>query len=928
MAGSAKERLQVPPGRLPCEHADAFRRFLKVETQRLKILHRGGASGSEVCRRRAEMMDVLLRHAFDAYLAFFTTQGIPREPLCVVALGGYGRSELNPHSDVDIVLLHDRHRGGPSPLLKAVMVEFNKFPGDTGFDCLPLVRDLDDCVRVANEKMESKTALLEARLVWGDARLFEQMRVVVADHCLKGREDAYIADRLKNQEERRAKWGNAFCLLEPHVKNGCGGLRDYQSLRWMATVKHRVRDLSELVDRGQLSAGDHRLLEKAYDFLLRVRNELHYQVPRKSDVLTRALQPAVAYQLGYHERGLAKRVESFLADYYQHVRNLHLITRNLERRLALRPPGRLRSLGRLLRRSDAAVDGFRIKDGELLGARPDVFQEKPLRLMRAFLVAQQNGLVLHPDLEDRIRQDRRLVNAEFLADPRVHETFLEILNHRGGVARIVRAMHDTDFLGQYIPAFRRITCCVQLEFFHVYTTDEHTLVCLEMLDRIWDSPTPPFKPYHEIFRSIDRPYILYLALLLHDVGKAAKTKDHAADSTRFALTQTRRLSLPVPASATVAFLVRNHLLMTRLSQKLDLDDPEVIREFAATVQTPEQLNLLTLHTFADSMGTSETLWTPFKESLLWTLHRRAERVLAGTAESRAAGPPDLAPLEHEVCRLLPAEIDADEVAAHFRCLPERYFSIHAAREIASDIQLVHRFMERCLLEDGPTLQPVVHWHAEPDRGYVVVKLCTWDRPGLFSRIAGALAAIRLNILNARLFSRDDIPTLDTLFINDPARDRLPGREAREEFESLLARVFGEPNFDLEPLISRHRPSPSPFAPPALEQLPTRISFDNSLVRQRTVVTVDTEDRVGLLYDLTRAFAELQLDIGFARIATERGVASDTFHLSDMRTASVHLPHGTRILGTARQQEIEARLRAILAKAPGPTPAAAASRAPS
>lgn len=917
LAESAALRLKLPPGRMPCEEPEPFKRFLKVEGQRLRMMHRSGESGREVCRARAEMIDVLLQHVFEGYLKVLGAQH-PVVPMALVALGGYGRSELNPRSDVDILLLHDRHRRKASPLLQAIMERFVPFSWTLGLECHPLVRDLDDCVREANLKMESKTALLEARRVWGEASLFEQLRILLQDRCLRGQEDAYVADRLRDQEERHAKWGHSYCLLEPNVKSGCGGLRDYQSLRWMAVVKLRVRELKELTARGVLSAADARKMEEGYDFLLRVRNEIHYQQERRIDVLTRALQPAVAHQLGYGDRSLARRVERFMGDYYRHVRNLHLITRNLERRLALRPPGRLARLGEFLkggaRAREAVVDGFRIKNGELLPGSARMFRDQPRRLIRAFLLAQQRGLQLHPDLEDAIRQSLALVNREFLEDPHVHQTFLEILNRHGNVAWVVRAMHETGFLSKYIPAFRRMTCRVQLEFFHLYTADEHTLVCLEMLDRVAEGKGPPFQPYTELFRGIDRPHILYLALLLHDVGKAVDTRDHASLGTRWAMSQARRLRLPAPATATVAFLVRHHLLMSRMSQKLDLDDPEVIHGFAATVQTSEQLNLLTLHTFVDSMGTSETLWTPFKESLLWTLHRRTEERLAGDGEFRDAAETRLRGQRKDVRRLLPRTFSDDEIDAHFTSLPERYFVVHTPREIAADLSLVHRFMWNQLTPEDRVLEPVVSWHSEPDRGYSMVKVCTWDRPRLFNRIAGALAASGLNILGARIFSRPDGPVFDTLFVNDAETGRLPSREARERFEELLTRSLKGERVGFSELIAKRKPSSVLLAPAVLEFIPLRITFDNELVRSRTVLEIEAEDRVGLLYELTTALAELGLDISFARINTEKSAAIDTFHVGET--------NGTPITGRDRLREVEQRLRETLERRPAKVSAAA------
>ncbi len=535
-------------------------------------------------------------------------------------------------------------------------------------------------------------------------------------------------------------------MQEPNIKNGCGGLRDFQNLLWMAFFKYRTRTLQDLQEREFMTAVEHRQLAAAYDFLLRVRTELHYEVPRPLDVLGKNLQPAVAHALGYGDRSPSRRIEKFMRDLYTHMRNIFLITRTLEQRMALTVPSQSRlSLRAWLpkrRVVPEVLDGFKFINGEIHAVSSRIFRDSPRRLMRVFLHAQQRRLKIHPDLAQLIRNQISLVDRDFLNDEHVRETFLTILERRGEVAAILRAMHEVNLLGKYIPEFGKLTCLVQHEFYHQYAADEHTLVCLEQLDKIWEASDAPYRKYAPLLQGLNRPGLLYLALLLHDVGKAEghKKGGHAEVSADMAMRAAKRLQLDGTASHILRLIIENHLLMAGLSQRRDLDDVAVIRNFARQIQTPENLNLLTLLTFADSQGTSDKLWNSFKDLLLWQLHERALTLLTGGTEFRRASEKQLDLLLQEMRGLAPEAISDEELNAHFAALPPSYFQIHSPGQILDDLELAHRFMHRLILQGDRALSPVTAWLDEPDRGYNVVKVCTWDRSGLFGKITGSLSA--------------------------------------------------------------------------------------------------------------------------------------------------------------------------------------------
>lgn len=916
---NAAKRLTLPTGRVPACELPRYKQFLKVESARLKMLHRAGGRGREICHARAVVFDALHRHILESLLNTLqdeTRRTLPRYAL--IAIGGYGRGELNPHSDIDIMLLHTGDtaaaaRGRVHPFIKLLTepggLLYTLF--DLGLKVGYSVRTIDDCVTAANENIQSKTSLIEARLLCGDAAIFAEMQAVVLARCVRGHEETYIAARLADQAARRQKFGNSVLMQEPNIKNGCGGLRDYQNLLWMAYfTKGRPRNLADLQAKEFISAAEGRQLDAAYDFLLRARNELHYHTNRAGDVLTKSVQPSIAHSLGYTDRSPSRRLEQFMRDYYLHARNIDLITRTVERRLALLPkPVRLPFLSKLLPRRrkqpDPIVDGFRLVDGELLHLSPRVFRDDPCRLMRVFLYAQQRGAKLHPDTAQLLRQELRLVDSAFLRNAHVHESFREILNQRGNVAPALRAMHEVDFLGKYVPEFGKLTCLVQHEFFHIYTADEHTLMCIQRLDDIWAGRVPSAKPYQELFQKIERPFILYLALLLHDAGKAMHSGRHEIDSARIADRVARRLHLDGSTTHTLRLLVEHHLVAIQISQRRDLDDPSVIRQFTAVVQTQENLNKLTLHTLADSLGTSDNLWNSFKDMLLWTLHHKALIELTGATAFLRVEAKQRELLFDEVMKLLPGHVELGEAQAHFGTLPPRYFLIHTAPEIVADITLTNRFMRNLLSNDPDvSLAPAIEWVDEPDRGYSRVTVCTWDRAGLFGKLTGSCTAAGLNILSAQIFTRSDRVALDTFVVTSARTGILSTKEEKDKFAQLLSKSLAG-HVDFDSIIVRQKVANPLYQSIEGEIIPTEIIFDNGTSERCSVIDVQTGDHVGLLYTLSQTLSDLRLDISVAKISTEKGAAMDSFYVTELTGEKVIEPH--------RQHTVEARLRTALLK---------------
>jgi [protein-PII] uridylyltransferase len=905
----ATEQLVLPEGRAPADELVRYKRFLKSEAIRLKKLHRSGGLGREVCVARAAVIDALLQHLFGAALELAPLGKYKKvPPIAVIALGGYGRSELNPHSDIDVQFLcEDRlfNGGKPHEFLRSVTDTVLYTLWDVGLKVGHSVRRVRDCVEEANKDMQSKTALIEARHVTGDEALFEKMTKAVHVKCVKSCVDEYIAERLEDQAARRAKHGNAVTMQEPNVKNGCGGLRDYQNLCWLMHFKLGHRSVEDLEKQKTISKADAERLEAAYSFLLRVRNELHYQLDRPMEVLTKAIQPKIAWRLGHTNRSPAKRLETFMGDYYRHARNIDLIVRSVERRLALVPrPAWQEAIGRWVGgRNEQIIDGFRIANGEINHVKRRVFKDQPRKLMRVFLLMQRHSVRLHPDLAQRIRDQVWLVNRKFREDFHVHETFLEIINQPGAVGHILRRMHELDFLGKYLPEFGRLTCLVQHEFYHQYTVDEHTLVCLEKLDGLWEEKWDQYRRYHGVFEEISRPSTLYLALLLHDAGKGIGADHHEREGARVADHVADRLGLDEAALDSLQLVIRHHLTMAQVAQRRDLDDPQVIRQFVESVETEENLNLLMLHTLADSLGTTDSLWNDFKDTAHWTLYLKSISLFRQETDVARVEEVQRDEIEVEVVKALKGEVPKEEIDAHFSSLPPRYFQTWPPSDIAEDIELVHQFMELQVLYEHRMLEPAVVWQRDHNRGCSMVGICTWNRPGLFARVAGVMAVCALNILSAQIFTRKDSIVLDRFFLTDARTGGLPSAAQREMFSARLKEALAAPE-DLDLDISKLPDSTVEYTSLTGELIPTQIYFDNRSSEAFTVLDLESEDHVGLLYAVTHTLSALGLTIELARINTAKGGANDSFYLVD--------GNGGKIENSVHKQFIETMLRQVIA----------------
>lgn len=866
-------------GKTAAESLEAYRRYRRLEEHRLRLRISAGAGGREVVRQRSDLVDILFRRIFTQVCTLHFGKARP-EGFTVVAFGGYGRREMNPFSDVDIMFLHKGSK--PDGPQTGAVQDIIRLLWDTGFKVGHSVRSISQAISQANEDLQTKTSMLESRWLSGDRELFNTFRETFERKCVTGKEAPYIAWRLLNQKELHEQYGRIVSMQEPNVKHGIGGLRDYQNLLWIGYFHGRASTTAKLVEKKVLTDSERRLLENAYDFLLRVRTEMHFINKRPVDTLTLHLQGQVANRLGYPQKHILNRVEEFMRDYYRHTRNVQRITESAVPRMVpeLQPaPSRRGLLGVLGVKPPRAqrFDGFHAKDGMLYADNPSVLSQDPPRLMRLFQHAQVRGLDLSPGLRDLVRKRLRLVNRTFQYSRANREVFLAILSRKGRVGRILRMMHETDFLGRYLPEFGRLTCLVQHEFYHRYTADEHTLVCIDKLDALIDTPDPKFQGYRELFQENDDPATLYMALLMHDTGKAEHRRHHEEASAFMATRVARRLQLPPEQRRSLVFLVDNHYLLSKTAQSRNLDDPATIAHFAGLVQSVENLEALMLVTLADGQGTSDTAWSDWKEGLVWQLYRSTRAYLGeGEAffEQRRI---DFEDLRQQVLRKLASDY-IGEASAHFAHMPERYFRTFSSSEIAAHIRMFRKFFAAQLREGASGLCPVVKWLHHPEQGHSEVHLCGWDHPGLIARICAAFLANRINILSADIHTRGDNLVLDIFRVCDAKHQPVASERDQRLFLRLLDESLQDPDFDFGPHLAKARPVRG-YRMSQDAEIPTRITVDNLSHPAFTILDLETPDRMGLLYDLFHALHRLDLNVDLARITTEKEAAMDTFYLT-------------------------------------------------
>src|SRR5881392_2845673 len=903
----AENRLAATGARRPTEVLPLYKKFLKVEEHRLRLRHQAGGSGREICARRAELVNIFLRYAFGAASSVAARENGELEvPLALIALGGYGRGELNPFSDIDVMLLH-RRRDEISPHLEEMVNQVLYLLWDSGFKVGHSTRSIKEAIAQANRDMRTKTAMLESRFLAGDRELAQEFRDQFRSKCVDGREREYVEMRMQDQLARHKKFGDSVYLQEPNLKSGCGGLRDYQNLLWVTYFKEGSLSTNQLVGKDWLSESDQRRIERAYDFLLRLRTDLHYATGRATDILHMNLQEQVAMRLGYSPRRGQLRSEALMRDCYHHTRNILRVTERITQQFASRyVTGKTRALFSFLPltrgHKTPISESFFVRNKQLHPAQRDVFRNDPEQMMRAFQLAQERDLDVSPELEDLLSRSLRHVTRtyQYARGPRV--IFTSILSQKGKVGRILRMMHRVDFLGWYIPEFGQLTCLVQHEFLHRYTADEHTLVCIDKLDALAETHDPKLIHYRKLFEELADPLVLYLALLLHDSGKAVG-RPHSEASALFAQRVATRLQLSPEQRKSLILLVDHHLTLSKIAQQRNLDDPATVAELAKIVKHQKNLDALMLLTLADGQGTSAEAWSDWKESLVWELFHETSRYLADQKSYYEQTKIERESLQVSVAEALPPDY-TDEIEAHFDFMPDNYFRGCDVPEIVEHLKLLRSFFENVSSRGEQPLAPAIKWKAFTEHGHSLVSFWTWDHEQLLAKIAGSFSVVPSNILSADVFPRGDNVVLSVFRVCNTKAHAVTDSREFELVEQTLGHALADENFDFLPLIEKaKRQSRLPLAPGI--EFPTHIGVDNKTHPMYTLIEIQAPDRLGLLYDILASLDRESVLIALSRINTQDGAAIDTLYVVD-RSTHTKITDSDRI--TAIQRHLQ---RAIL-----------------
>jgi [protein-PII] uridylyltransferase len=878
----------------PSERTALYQRYMETEQKKILELHRDGAGGVEVCEARAEMIDKILTTILQSTL---NSQETKTSPLALVATGGYGRGTLNPGSDIDILFLVPR-ASNKLPKNAQEIIQQVLYPlWDMGFKVGHACRSIAECIEQAKADQQNFTSLLDTRLISGDSELYKEFLIAFEKNCIRKKQDAFFETRSQDLRSRHKKSSYTVFLQEPNVKESCGGLRDFQNILWIARIKTGSSDLKKLFEDRIITSNTLKEIEEAYDFLMRVRNELHYHTGKATDILTLQLQGIVATAFDYPERSILRRTESFMRDYYRHTRHLYNHTNSIMETFQIQKEtiadSGLTSFLTFRRKKREEFDDFIARDGRIYPANQDIFKDDPHRLMRLFQHTQLRNLRLSPQMRRLVANHWEDIDKPFRYLKANRETFQAILERKGQVARVLRQMHRIGFLGRYLPEFGALDCLVQHEFFHRYTADEHTLRCIDELDKLIDTTDPKLALFRKFFLEIVDPYALYIALILHDTGRSENVREHIDGSAMLAIKLCSRMQIKGPRRALIMFLVDNHLTFWRFATTKNLEDPEVIAEFAGIMKNPEYLDAMLLFTYCDTSGTAPDAWNGWKSSLMLQLHTATHAFLTeGREKFHRKLDANRIQLSDEVISMMREDYQED-IRQHFDRTPAAAFAYREAAEIKTQVRTVRHFL---IAEDeGKSSHPYcVKWTDHPDKGYSTLILASRDRPLLLEKLCCSLASEQINILSADLFTRTDNIVLNMFRVCTTNFEPISNIATRNRFIHTLTTIFEAENYEPEDYLKRK----INFLKPRTEtgvSIPVRAHVSNDLHPTCTTVELQALDRIGLLHDLFHTINQANLNTAHARICTEKGVAMDTLYITTQDHQKISDPETLRKL---------------------------------
>ncbi len=843
------------------------RAYVRKSHEALLQLHRHGAGGGEIVAAYTTLVDFLLCRIFEFASDQCRDQSNGALPPCtLVAQGGYGRRELNPHSDIDLLFLYSSKVG---PYLKAVTERILYTLWDGGLAVGHAVRTVSESIRQAGREMKIKTSLLDARYLCGNQALFEGFEKEVQAYLVRRNGERFVREKLQEARERHERYGGSVYLLEPDVKEGEGGLRDIHTALWIAKVRCQAQGLKELLDKEILSLQELNKLTEARDFLWRVRNELHFSSGKHQDQLTFEEQEKVAPALGFKDEGKMKAVEAFMRSYYMQASEVSRLSQLILNRVLDPTTGtawKVRFWGKEIQ------PGLRLYKGVLSVTDPIVITAQPGNLIGIFHQAQKHNADIDYRTRELVREHTGLIDDQLRRSAAANIPFFEILKWKDRVYETLREMHGCGALGAFIPEFGRLLCMALHDLYHIYTVDQHSLRLIRELERLKAGEFKDAYPLlTQLAREVEKIEVLFLGLLFHDIGKGLGG-GHSEIGTEIARTVARRMRLNVDDTAQLEFLVRYHLVFASTAFRRDLEDEKTILDFAATMGSATNLKMLYLLSYCDMRSVGPDVWNNWKASLLEELYVKTLDVLEGQEkgelriENRRSR---VRRIQGRLRRQLLRQYPRERVEHFFESMPERYFLSTPEDEIPPHFELMEQFVAQtylCALRHFPELD------------CSKIAICTRDRPGLFANITGVFAALGMDILSARIATRRDGLILDVFRISHGGRPEVMMQERRwERVREMLEQVLNGQR-DVARLVQESgRPS---LLQKRTRQVPTTVQIDNEASVDFTVVEVYTQDRIGVLFTIAHGLHQLGLSIHIAKISTNVDQVADIFYVTD------------------------------------------------
>lgn len=833
----------------------------KLETRFL-----AGGSAFEAMEARSTAQDAIIRALLDhaAEKVFRAANPSTGERFAVVAVGGYGRGLQAPYSDIDLLFLTPYKRASRVEQ----MVEHTLYLlWDMGMKVGHATRSVDECVRLAKTDMTIRTSLLEERLVWGEAPLWDELRQHFWTDVVNDA-GAFMAAKLEERQERHDSFGDSRYMLEPNVKEGKGGLRDLHALYWIAKHHYAVADVEDLVKLGVLTKGERRRFRKAADFLYTTRCHLHYWAGRAEERLTFDAQVQIAERMGYADRPHVRGVERFMKHYYLTAKTVGDLTRIICAALEAeqQKPGRF-SFSRLVEWK-RELEGFTLSGGRLEPTEDNAFRENPSEILRIFAVAEEHDLDIHPGALRLIRRDIKRIDT-IRDDPDANRLFLEMLTSDKTPAKALGRLNEAAVLGRFVPDFGRVVAQMQYDMYHTFTVDEHTIRAIGMLRQLESGKLKDVAPVaSSVVGQAASRRALYVALFFHDIAKG-RGGDHSILGAEVAEEVCPRLGLDESDTETVAWLVRYHLVMSHVAFKRDLADPQTVKDFVGVVQSLERLRLLLILTVCDIRAVGPNTWTEWKASLLRELYFRAQEEIAGDDSDRSLAGRITYAKEATAEVMTDWAVDARDAA--IANAPPGFWLSAPPAELAKWLGVYAK-----ALAADPALVIDIGPAAEGDASEVVV--ATLDHPGVFARIAGGLAVAGADIVQAQATTFSDGYVLDVFTVPDePGSDAFATESRAERIrQAVSGALMGEITLseELTKAPAWRRRSDAFSVPP-------QVVIDNKASATHTVIEVVGRNRTGFLNKIAWTLNQQGLRIAQSRIASYGERAVDVFYVKDV-----------------------------------------------